>query len=598
MSVAWTLQYLKTGETKSFEDWGIDQVSATRSRLDQSIDKFTFQMSGQIAMTDEVPFADGESCIIFRDAVRWFYGRVTRVQRSGSGRDESIKYELSGPWWYLANLSFRQDWNLAVDPDDPASGLVPTPRNRVLLGHTLAGTKQATGLQIAECVNYAIDAGAPIQIGTIDGGVQHPVDEHKGLTVAEAVQILLRLSPDATAWFDYSTAPYPSFNVARWAGMAEVNLPVTVEQCETAEIMPRYDLLVPGVIIEYERTHSLNEKTWRTMEIDKSGADTFGSIVAPIELGGSSKTLQIQQLENALLDASSADFWKSVIPRLNDAGVTGLIVENPSPASPTNYVIAGAVPEWLPTLATPLTVTAEISYTIVNANGASEKREKELVSVQVLTTTLGSIGVHTFERITSQTDEEELPVGLAAHLHSGLSILHYEGSHTIIAEDVGDIALGSRLNLTGGRGEWTTMRAMVKAITEEIGLGRTTIRFGPPQHLTVQEMVNHLRTLREKVPSYHLDERVTGKSFGNGAQVAGAIATPVQNSNGAASGVAELKIKKDDGISPRAFSFNPADIPAGCTSDLIVREMPWCDVDGSGNPITRKVAIVMSLPYD
>ena len=52
---------------------------------------------------------------------------------------------------------------------------------------------------------------------------------------------------------------------------------------------------------------------------------------------------------------------------------------------------------------------------------------------------------------------EEVPVGIAKQLYDAVGILHYEGSLTLVGEEVPEIVgLGQLLNLTGARPEWAS----------------------------------------------------------------------------------------------------------------------------------------------
>ena len=84
----------------------------TRSRRSQSADTVTFIVDGRNADAISL-FPYGTTATIKRGNVQWFVGRVTKSPSSGSGSAQSQSCTLSGPWWYLENLTYRQQWTFA-----------------------------------------------------------------------------------------------------------------------------------------------------------------------------------------------------------------------------------------------------------------------------------------------------------------------------------------------------------------------------------------------------------------------------------------------------------------------------------------------------
>lgn len=76
--------------------------------------------------------------------------------------------------------------------------------------------EKAQSVQIIEALNWALKPFAtsgqfPFQIGTVSPNVDCPIDEVRDITCAEVIHKMLRWTPDAVTWFDYSTSP-PTFN--------------------------------------------------------------------------------------------------------------------------------------------------------------------------------------------------------------------------------------------------------------------------------------------------------------------------------------------------------------------------------------------------
>ncbi len=69
-----------------------------------------------------------------------------------------------------------------------------------------------TGQQIIEALNWARQAARheamaapPFQIGEVTPALDVPIDEVRDITCAEVIHKMLRWSPDAVCWFDYTT---------------------------------------------------------------------------------------------------------------------------------------------------------------------------------------------------------------------------------------------------------------------------------------------------------------------------------------------------------------------------------------------------------
>jgi hypothetical protein len=84
--------------------------------------------------------------------------------------------------------------------------------------------------------------------------------------------------------------------------------------------------------------------------------------------------------------------------------------------------------------------------------------------------------------------EQHVVPNLAQTMWAERQTLPWEGAVTIAREDVSaDQWVGSVLNLTGGETAWTTMRAVIESESHNLVTGRSSIAFGPPTHLAVQD---------------------------------------------------------------------------------------------------------------
>ena len=236
----WTLA--SAGATFSAAQAGVTEI--TRLRATQSTETCTVWTDG--SAFDAAPrFAHGSTVTVLRDGAPWFVGRVTGTPGSGDGHTEGFAHQLSGPWWYLENLVCRQAWTVRGGDGTALLG-------RLVLGQALDGTRLTSGQILTETLQYAIDSGAPLQIGVVEPDALLPLDELRDVTCAEVIRKLLRWHPDCVAWFDHATAPVPTFHCRARGSLARTCF--TVGQAPLAAvraITPRLDLAAPAVVLHY-----------------------------------------------------------------------------------------------------------------------------------------------------------------------------------------------------------------------------------------------------------------------------------------------------------------------------------------------------------
>lgn len=498
----------------------------------------------------------GQLVEIFRDGIRWFYGRVERILRHGSPSEEGLEYEIVGPWWYLDHLVYQLAWNIY---DQGTNTLIPQYKSHLILGSDLSGNPITTATQLADIINYAATQGAPIKLGSGAPALYTPTYEIVDTTCGEVIRKLARWWPDAVSWFDYTTTPPTLYVRQRNALTAAAIALADTEQHESIEITPRHDLQVSAVHLTYEANHEVNGKIYPSATPDAAppGATgrEFQALVATVDLQGQQLTLTQAAVEVESFDASHLTesnrlaWWKSKKPVLADAHAKDLSIDVLSVACDPpwdaethggNNLVQGQLAEWMeeggvPVTGTNMTVTCEVSYTLLkDPNGSSTDPDNilwqgtEKVSVRSVVTNAES---RTYTNVESYTAAEPVPSGLAAALYAALSVLHYEGSVSLVEEECsGRVGVGNKLNLTGGMSAWASMNALVQTITEDFESGRTTIQFGPPAHLGIPDFIELLRlnrTRRNWTPSA---TRTTGEAAsGAGVELGSKVA--VQNTS-------------------------------------------------------------------
>ncbi|GEM_PF-1188597 len=252
----------------------------------------------------------GGACSIERDGSPWFAGVVTKSPARGSGAAESQACKISGPWWYLEKLVFHQSWNVMTGSGSPpVYSIVSTPRTRLILGQDISGNPISINDQITEILNWAVEkCGVPIAIGDINvSTVCPPANERVNITCAEAIKAVLRWTPDAIGWWDYSQAA-PRLNICRASALGAVNVPLQSPWTGLA-ITPRQDLVCPSVCINYEQTVTVDTDAYTTLVQDyqPDGATGLevGALCATIELSGPATSYQHQPVVTRPVPGSS-----------------------------------------------------------------------------------------------------------------------------------------------------------------------------------------------------------------------------------------------------------------------------------------------------
>lgn len=544
----WSLKYMGEIEgpdggaelEKSFEDWGLSVP--TLQSVNQGLDVLTMEQPGA-DFTSEDTFEKGEVAIISLDGVRKFYGRFRKPKRRGSAEGESMSWRLEGPWYWLRQTVFRQPVFTYSDLGDDESPLVTKYSGRLYLGTKIEGDTvvyQDSAAQIQEIVAWCVAQGGHLALDTEDLPViQFPVREITNRSCAEAIIMCLQLCPDATAWFDYTTEPYPTLKIKRQSKQTIVNLNTTSGyQLEVGEISARDDLQTEGVVIEYERTTTVNGKPLKniTYDIWPEGISGTGPnvLLATIDLEGGSVNEAIGTLSVASMDPTTKAFWQTVRPdladHLDENGQSLITIKDltvkpmPRLTNLPRRIVAGAWADWMPGRLIEEEIRALVSYKVevkdkANSNQAFIREEfvDKLVTFRAKLTDLPQ-GNLTYRSSAVEAEGEPVPVGMAKALYLATSGLPYEGEVTITEKECsGLVKMGNQLNLLDGLEEYETMNALVQEVTQNFETGQTIVRFGTASHLGPEDIMEYLRALRNRQRFTGFFSRATGIS-GRGGQ--------------------------------------------------------------------------------
>lgn len=537
----WTLKY--KGKEKPFAEWGIRAVR--RRLVSQGIDAISFVQPASSDLDDPL-FEEGEIVEIKRDDALWFYGRAEDAEGFATGRNAGLAYTISGPWWWLANMGFRQVWKVRPNPFEPA--LADQFSSYCLLGSKVDGTQQTIKDQIAEALNYAIGQDAPLAFD-IDGlsTIFPPIRDVWNAPVADVIKKMIEWAPDIVSWFDYSTDPYPTLRMRRRENQAEVllNLKASMKadgyKISERKVRARNDLKVPGVVIYYIRTDSNNGSVYSVINEEKYPPGITGrepkALVAAINLEGANITYAQVTIECPTIDAQSANWWKLHDAHLQSPSIVGLSItpnsatytdENGDAVEPLARELIGTWSPWMGGSVQRINVRALASWTERGDNGAVITVVERPIVTSIIATNLAS---GTYNSAPSGVTGEPQPIGLAEALYKAASVLHYEGRVVLKEEQCsGRVSVGSVLNLDNGRTPWKTMRAQVQEVVEEIDTGTTTVVFGPPQHLGPSDYIELLRATHNRLRFASPASRATGIAGGTSAILGQAVSKQVATS--------------------------------------------------------------------
>jgi hypothetical protein len=499
---------------------------------------------------------------VWQDDAAFFTGRLHRIPRQGNGGAESVDYELLDAWNDFEKNVYQQQWNVIQSVDESGQPtLAAEYRSEIILGVDINGNTMNSGQVIADIVSWAIGVGAYCQMGVIGVEAPVPLDEVTDLPCSECIRKMLKWTPDAVTWFDYSTTP-PTFNVVRRGDCAAMAIPFTgtvggesEADVESVDIKALPELVAPGVVFRYIQENQTDGVPSIDVIVDDCPEGTsgleYGALVQTTRLAGTNSTYQKVpvKVETIPTDNSSGEeggpgddptilWWRKKTPwlqnfsadRLSITNVYGIFDDtqedfdgNGNPISEyPNELLSGSIAAWMNVTAAATTWSALVTYNYPDEDDAESDRATDVfgpaegsdnasgqvyVACQARAT---SAVTQTYAQLSSYTQPEGVPDGLAAQLYGAVGVLQYEGSYTVVGEEVGEYSLGLVLNITGGRTEWESMNALLQEIEDDLDNGRTTLKFGPASHLTLQDMMEQLRGNRSRRVSRHIRERQTG----------------------------------------------------------------------------------------
>lgn len=474
-------------------------------------------------LTDAAGFAYGQTYAVERGSATVFRGRCEKIVRHGTGAAQSVEIILLGGWHWLTLRMYQQSW--------PKGASGHGNKSRVILGCGTDGNPIAANAQLADILRSCPEvASGPVAVSAST----FPFDEKLDITCAEAIDAVLAWWPDAVVWFDYASG---TRLCAARAGALPVRSLDIAGSAEEVQATPRHDLVVPGVRLVYETT-SGDGAYQDTVEDTAGTPDAPGGLIQTISVAGSDHNIVSAKIVSQNLPPTlTAAWWASRIPELaNWTNVT--LGANPTvtlsdgtsaawkPRSGTktlNYeLLSGTVADWMSEAADRVRVTQTASYTL-----AGQTVEDAILSIDLVLTS-AETGI--YQRGTT-TRPETIPRGLAAEIYTAAGRLYHEGTVAFVGADPPTpAALGDSLLLPE---LWTGTPSPVQSVVWDVATGTTSIAFGPPNHLGVQDLVARCRANRTRGPANHASARLSASTADDGIPLGGATGSVNTSSGGA-----------------------------------------------------------------
>lgn len=302
----------------------------------------------------------------------------------------------------------------------------------------------------------------------------------------------------------------------------------------SAHLTPRYDLQFEVVAFTYEvRTAGGALAPTKDIHPPSATGNEFNALIGTFDFLGPTGAGESVTVDSELLPTDRAgwvEWLKEKFEWLSEAHVTDVFTVGalPAPTLPYELLPGAPVPEWTGYSTARDRIAMFVVWSVTDdgdpaanppvAPKVIEQHRNKRMVVRITTT---DAPPGSYNRVTSSDSGDTLPIGLAAYVHSSVSVLHYEGElRTQRAEVNGALRPGIALNLSGGQPEWLSMNALIQSIEEDIDAGETTVRFGPPGHMGPQDVIELLRITRPR-RIYTAPESQTGSNELPGTDLSG-----------------------------------------------------------------------------
>jgi hypothetical protein len=485
----------------------------------QSVSTMTLERAADFDATEILSY--GAPVILACGDTPYFQGKVVSVPKYASGGAEGQVIEIADAWNDLDETIYQEEWN---------TGTASVWQPRAVLGLGKIDTVWAyltVAQQVRKIIEYAIDQGVTLQVGSIPTGERLLPTEVSNISCAEAIQMALKFHPDWIPWIDHSTTP-PTFNVTPIGSATGTSFAVDgTGPVIDFELTARNDLLPESVRIVYETADEIDAEVYRKVYVDKypaAGPDGGPQVLtATIPLAGMSAQVQKARLKTTTLPYSqeTAKPWlKEKIPALADIADEDLKVlkwslelvpeddeDFPPPVSPqaermaltdisqaTHELVAGTMEDWMRRRVGPVRVKFELA---VRPSVPEALRDMvKALPKEVIVTGTNAI-TKTYKTLSHWSAAEDVPTGIAQAVYTALhAAMPYQGRVTIAAKELPLVPYHGRV--VSLPPTWAGIACPVHSVDWDVGSGTATLGFGPAPHLAPADFLEMQRILRAR----------------------------------------------------------------------------------------------------
>jgi hypothetical protein len=609
MNPVWTITY-DSGNgpvEQSAAAWGLTAQPRIRTR-DRSPTEISFRLAGADP-AGAIPFPFKSKIVIKQNRVfaggAWsgsgytFTGYQTTQPGDVDGKSRGITLVFKDAIWLMQNTTFQQLWNIASTPTSP--DWISRCVLFMDINSWVPNVYQSVQWQITQIIAYAAQCGIAIQAGTIDYSGWFLNYYHcRALSIWDALLKCLEPIASAKVWVDGSTAT-PTLNVRTRSNIAAMATPagtgpgpVTLpyegvdalgrQHHSSHGFTPRYDLIPPQVVLQYQINNTYNGKPAPSWTNDVWPPSVGGSadgqmpfaLVCPIDLTGAAVTSETGTLDCEPLacvggsHAAKRAWWTSKRggeqDKLSDyrarfgsntlADAT-VVDDNGNAIDLTQYpnrIVKGTYHAWMKSGATQVNaIRAHIKVntqfteydvagstpaeTDTNGNVTRKANSHDLHCHVTLTNAPAGVTGFTGQQLTAYA---ETPVAnLAQNIFSDRAILDYDGTHEIIDPGLKNGAMLTQplsqiighwnvLNFSGGNAAWLTANMTISGTEIDLVTNHIRIEVGPSKHLQPQDWSSILQFFRYRRLYMASSVRATGLGDANN-NVDMALNTPDAN---------------------------------------------------------------------
>jgi len=561
----------------------------------------------------------------------YFRGYVGKIKRVAEGPNQGIAYEFYDVWWLLERQNFKQVRNniTAVDATTHARTYgTPVFLSEIYLGEqvSLSGflvSLQTNGAEISEILSWLNECNNTTRQGNaytghsssvtvandivnfwgrpgqdqwppggglpgtaIDSGNGNavmdpqaiiPYTRVQSISCAEAIINMLRWSPSVTVQRDFTTSP-PTINFRDQLGpntlpLSTINLSSAQER--SVQARAEYERQLPGVIIEYKRTSTINGTPVIARSVDYWPLSIFDTGLSPyngpdftpealslfVELSGGTVTVtsvtpSVVAIANATsgVSATQLAFWAEYEPLLkNNPNISAITFTNSSftveapgsttaintTAFPNVLLPKSSIPAWLVNQGTVVVTDAVMSiqatFTQKNAAGLQTHQVTRYIHARVKVTNAANTS---YAGVSTGGTVDPVPTlgagGLANQIYNGLSALTYSGRLTILetqfaSGDLTGLVPGAPLKLIGPTNSYSNL--FIQSVRCRPHFGELEVEYGPAARLDARDLIELWRCTRERRLYDMPSGRGSGQPGGGGGSLDQSGDTPVENNS-------------------------------------------------------------------